>query len=248
MNKKTICIIALVAIVLAIGAYFIFRPKPFAENDGTTGVVTFKRFSGNVGYMIGLKEGENTLKTDIQKGKFSFKIVNGGVVYAEGDSSVGDTLTFNMEKAGLYLIELDCKKVTGTINYELVEVAQTIDELPIEVNNNEEEESLVKDNVNKQLKEAFENKIEDVKFTKVKIYSVQEKRENEFLKDLPEDAIAFEVNYEIKPAEGVDPIIFTAATGDFDESTGWVTEKSNVGTLIKDENGEYKLENFGTGF
>jgi hypothetical protein len=248
MDKKKICIIVLVIIVLALVCFFIFRPKPFAENDGVEGVVTFRNFSGTVGYMIGLKEGENVLESNLEKGSYSFKIINGGNVYAECDSSAGKEIKFNMEKAGLYLIEFTCKRTTGTIKYELVEIAQTIDELPIELNNNEEQEALVKDAVEKQLKKAFEDKLEEVKFTKVKIYSVQERKEIETLNELKEDDIVFEVEYELKPSKDVDPIIFTAATGEVDEETGWVTEKSNVGTLIKNEDGEYDLENFGTGF
>ena len=66
------------------------------------------------------------------------------------------------------------------------------------------------------------------------------------------DEVAFEVKYELKPAEGVEPIKFTAATGEYDEESGWVVEKYNVGILRpnEDETSEqkYKITDFGTAF
>jgi len=102
------------------------------------------------------------------------------------------------------------------------------------------------------LKEAYGEQIFDARFKEIKVYTAEEEQENPALKErnLGPDEVAFDINYEIKPAEGVDPIIFTAATGDYDEESGWVKEKYNCGILVPNESGDakYKIIDFGTGF
>ena len=252
--KKTIIII-LVVLVVALGAFLIFRPKPFAENDGTTGVVTLKHFSGTVGYGIPLKAGVNTLKSDL-KGEASYKIIGNGNVYAEGDFENNGELEINMEKEGQYMMELTLKRVTGTITYEVVDIPQSIDELPEGIKTSEEEpkdvesaeDAVVKETVVEYLKKAYGKDVEEVEIVDLKVYTEEERAEIEGVKDYKPEDIVFSVDYKLKPKDGVDPIIFTAATGDVDEETGWVVDKSNVGVLVKDADGNYKVEDFGTGF
>ncbi len=102
------------------------------------------------------------------------------------------------------------------------------------------------------LKEAFGEQVFDARFNVTKMYTAEEEQAIPELKErnLGPDEVAFEVNYEIKPAEGVDPIIFTAGTGDYDEESGWVKEKYNCGILVPNESGDakYKITDFGTAF
>ena len=51
------------------------------------------------------------------------------------------------------------------------------------------------------------------------------------------DEVAFEVHYELLPVAGTDINELTAATGVYDEESGWVKEKYNVGILRPNESG-----------
>lgn len=102
------------------------------------------------------------------------------------------------------------------------------------------------------LEEAYGEKVDDARITVEKVYSADDEAEMEVLSDyaLGADDYAFEVKYELHPADGVDPMEFTAGTGEVDEESGWVVEKTNVGILRPNEAGEpaYVIDNFGTGF
>ena len=102
------------------------------------------------------------------------------------------------------------------------------------------------------LEEAYGDKVVDARIYVEKVYTAEEEQNDELLKSLQlgPDEYAFEVKYELLPAEGVDPIEFTAATGEVDEESGWVVEKYNVGVLRPNDGGEppYIITDFGTGF
>ena len=252
--KKTIIII-LVVLVVALGAFLIFKPKPFAENDGAAGVVTLKHFSGTVGYGIPLKAGINTLKPDL-KGTASYKIIANGNVYAEGVFENNEPVEVNMEKDDLYMMELTLKRVSGTITYDVVDIPQSIDDVPDIIKTDDEEKAgsesaddlTAKENVTEYLKKVYGKDVEEVEIVNLKVYSEEERAEMEVLSDYKPEDIVFSVDYKLKPKDGVDPIIFTAATGEVDEATGWIINKSNVGVLVKDADGKYTVEDFGTGF
>ena len=123
---------------------------------------------------------------------------------------------------------------------------------------------LLKDNVDeakKQIEAAMINLLQnvygsnivDIKINSINVYSSEEEQEHEVLKQMnlgPND-VAFEVAYELKPAEGVETMQFTAGTGEYDEESGWVKEKYNVGVLRENsESGDQKyiITDFGTGF
>ena len=100
----------------------------------------------------------------------------------------------------------------------------------------------------KWIKESFGEEVVDSKIIVTKVYSAEDEQQEPALKErnLAPNEVAFEVNYELKIAEGVeDTIKFTAATGVFNEETRWVTEKFNIGILRPDGNG-YKITDFGT--
>lgn len=102
------------------------------------------------------------------------------------------------------------------------------------------------------LEEAYGDKVNDARVYVEKIYTAEEEQADELLSslELGPDEYAFEVKYELHPAEGADPIELTAATGDYDEESGWVVEKYNVGVLRPNLDGEpdYIITDFGTAF
>ena len=102
------------------------------------------------------------------------------------------------------------------------------------------------------LEEAYGDKVNDARVYVEKTYTAEEEQADELLSslELGPDEYAFEVKYELHPAEGADPIELTAATGDYDEASGWVVEKYNVGVLRPNLDGEpdYIITDFGTAF
>ena len=102
------------------------------------------------------------------------------------------------------------------------------------------------------LKKSYGDDIHDARLYVEKMYTAEEEQEIEVLKEknLGPNEVAFEIRYDLRPAPGVDPIQFTAGTGEYDEETGWVKEKYNVGILRPTESGEpkYEITDFGTGF
>ena len=100
------------------------------------------------------------------------------------------------------------------------------------------------------LDETYGDKITDAKIYVDKIYTAEEEQENEVLKDsnLGPDEVAFEVHYELQPAEGVDVNEFLAGTGEYDEESGWIVDKFNLGVLRPADDGSYTITDFGTGW
>lgn len=103
-----------------------------------------------------------------------------------------------------------------------------------------------------QLEQAYGDKINDARIYVEKVYTTEQEQADELLKsyNLGPDEVAFEVKYELHPADGVDVNSLTAATGQYDEKTGWVIDKYNVGILRPNPDGEpaYIVTDFGTGF
>jgi len=115
-----------------------------------------------------------------------------------------------------------------------------------------EAEAQVLATVEKYLRDAWAEKIDDLEVTVEKVYSAEEEEADELLKslNLGPNEVAFSVVYKLHPAEGVEDLLqFTAATGEIDEASGWIVNKSNVGILRPDPDGEgYIVTDFGTGF
>lgn len=116
--------------------------------------------------------------------------------------------------------------------------------------NAEEAEYQIEVAMQKLLEEAYGDKITDARIYVEKIYSVEDEQAEETLKsyNLGPDEVAFEVRYELHPAEGTDVNELTAATGEFDEESGWVTDKFNLGILRPTDDGSYTITDFGTGW
>ncbi len=86
-----------------------------------------------------------------------------------------------------------------------------------------------------------------------KVYSAEDEEENSAVKsmNLGPDEVAFEVRYELKPAEGADINKLTIPNGEYDEDSEWITGITRVGVLRPNEKGgeqKYKITDFGTGF
>ena len=115
-----------------------------------------------------------------------------------------------------------------------------------------EAEAQVLATVEKYLRDAWAEKIDDLEVTVEKVYSAEEEEADELLKslNLGPNEVAFSVVYKLHPAEGVEDLLqFTAATGEIDEASGWIVNKSNVGILRPNPDGEgYIVTDFGTGF
>ena len=106
--------------------------------------------------------------------------------------------------------------------------------------------------VERYLLDALAGKIDDVEVTVDKIYSAEDEDAIDALKEmeLGMNEVAFSVNYKLHPAEGVEDLMqFTAANGEIDEESGWIINKSNIGILRPNPDGEgYIITDFGTGF
>ncbi len=100
------------------------------------------------------------------------------------------------------------------------------------------------------LNEGLGTKIENSRFNITKIFTPTEAKKKSLLKDykLGKNDVAFEVTYQLKPAEGTDYVELTAANGEYSEELGWIINKSGVGILRDNGDGTYKIENFGTGW
>ena len=102
------------------------------------------------------------------------------------------------------------------------------------------------------LGETYGDSVFDARVHVKKIYTAEEEAADESLKayNLGPDELAFEVEYELKPAAGTDVNALTAANGVYDEESDWVTEKYNVGILRPTKSGDFKYEvtDIGTGF
>ena len=102
-----------------------------------------------------------------------------------------------------------------------------------------------------QLEKMFADKINDARIYVEKIYTSEEEKTISTLQDLGPNEIAFMVKYELHPAEGVDLNELTAANGVYDEESGWILEKYNVGILRPNTEAsepKYVITDFGTGF
>ena len=100
-------------------------------------------------------------------------------------------------------------------------------------------------------KNVYKNKISNIKFNITKIYTEKEVKENETLKssNIGAKDIAFEVIYEMIPADDVDPNELMIPDGNYNKESGYVTDVHRVGILkYNDKKGIYSITDFGTGF
>ena len=66
---------------------------------------------------------------------------------------------------------------------------------------------------------------------------------------LGEKDLAFEVEYQIQPAEGINVQELMVVDGEYDENLGWIKNINRLGILkYNEKNKKYTIENFGTGW
>ena len=116
--------------------------------------------------------------------------------------------------------------------------------------NTEEAENQVRIAMESLLEETYGDKIDDFRINDVKIYTAEEEQETEVLNsyDLGPDEVAFEVHYDLHPAEGTDINELLPANGEYDEESGWIVNKFNLGILRSADDGSYTITDYGTGW
>ena len=100
------------------------------------------------------------------------------------------------------------------------------------------------------LKKVYGDKILNSRFNVTKIYT-QEEEKQEPIKSLKpgKKDVAFEVTYQLKPEDEKNVDELTIPDGEYDEKLGWVKDISRLGILkYNEKNGNYSIENFGTGW
>ena len=108
----------------------------------------------------------------------------------------------------------------------------------------------------KKLQEEFEqniykDKIINERFNVKKIYTYKDADHDENIKSLKlgKHDIAFDVEYQIQPADGVDINELMIPDGEYNEDLGWIVDISRVGILRQNQKTKVlSLENFGTGW
>ena len=199
---------------------------------------------------------------------------NGKLVY-ENDDMIADKETFKKIHAkiadyGFILRYLDGRDdVTGyayepwhlryvgskKIANEIMDKNITFEEYLESIEDVKGTPAAAKYQIEKTLQEYFKDvygkKIENSRFNVKKVYSEKEANSDNNIKSLKlgDKDIAFEVDYQLLPAEGVDPNELMVVDGEYNEDLGWVTSLSRVGILrYNSKNGSYSISNFGTGW
>lgn len=101
--------------------------------------------------------------------------------------------------------------------------------------------------------EAYGEKVEESVVNVTKVYSAEDEAEVPALAEmnLGIDKVAFEAEFELKPANSGDIIELTIPNGEYDEESNWVIGRSILGILIPNPSGDtpkYVLDNLGTGW
>lgn len=118
--------------------------------------------------------------------------------------------------------------------------------------NHDEAEYQIKVAVQNLFKEVYGDKVFDARINVDKIYTSEEEEKMEVLKEmkLGPNEVAFEISYDLKPAEGADVMELTIPNGEYDEESGWVKDCSRLGVLRPTDKGEakYIITDYGTGW
>lgn len=137
---------------------------------------------------------------------------------------------------------------------EIMDKKMTFEEYLESIDNKKETPSAAKLQIEKTLQEYFKDvygdKITNSRFNITKIYSTKEEND-ESIKSLKlgKKDIAFEVTYQLQPAENINIQELTVVDGEYDENLGWVKNISRLGVLKYNEKEDtYEIKNFGTGW
>ncbi len=126
--KKTIIIGIIIIIMVIVLGYvaFFFWPKTEAYNDGTIGKCEFKNLRGDIGYGLTLEKGENELTISVSSGKVKVRITGEGkeLVSEELSGESSKTIKVDIPSDGMYILSIDGKRASGTINYPVANTEQ----------------------------------------------------------------------------------------------------------------------------
>ena len=141
------------------------------------------------------------------------------------------------------------KKIAKEIMDKNITLEEYLDSIK-DIKNNHE---AAKYKIETTLKDYLEKdeSIINSRFNVTKIYSSKDEMDNPILStlDLTDKDIAFEVTYQLQPAEGVDINPLMVPDGEFNEDLGWITNISRLGILkYNSKTKSYSIENFGTGW
>ena len=140
-----------------------------------------------------------------------------------------------------------------TLAKKIMDKNMTYEEYLATVKDFEENEDAAKYQISIALQDylnsIYGDKITNSRFDFTKLYITEEDKKSDAVKDLKlgKNDIAFEVTYQVLPAEGVDITEITRTGGALDEQLGWVTNIQRVGVLVANS-GRYKITNFRTNF
>ena len=116
-----------------------------------------------------------------------------------------------------------------------------------EVKTDLEFEDYAKEAVLEKLEEMYGDNTDKIEIDNLKIYTEEEMKENELLKEYADNGqFAFEVEYRLLAKENIDKNILTAGNGEIDGN--WIINKSNVGILSNTAKGTLYVMEIGTGF
>ena len=106
--------------------------------------------------------------------------------------------------------------------------------------------------IEKTLQDYLKNdSIANIRFNIYKIYTKKDAEKDDTLKSLKlgNKDLAFEVTYQLQPAEESDIQELTLTDGEYNEDLGWVTGISRLGVLkYNSKTKKYSIKNFGTGW
>ncbi len=100
-------------------------------------------------------------------------------------------------------------------------------------------------------KNIYQDNLENARFDVKHIYTYKDGKTNKEIKllKLGKKDLAFEVEYQIQPKEGVDIQPLMVVDGEYDEQLGWIVGINRLGILkYNSETLSYELNNFGTGW
>lgn len=272
MKNKKVLLGVLIAVIVVITIIVIIATQSSSvinksfrvekNKDGTVSITAQGAGENSFGIeYITLAAGQNLeVTTDLAEGS-SIKIEvvsksNEEDVYLEEAFSSVDMREFELP-AGDYMIRATVEKEsTGSIdiktneNGTVVQTASDVKNIPLK-DDLEEAKYQIEVAMQYKLEEIYGNKVFDARVNVEKIYSREEENQEPLNSyGIGPNDLAFEVRYEIKPANGADITELLVPNGEYDEGTGWIKDKYSVGILRQNDGGEQKyiITDFGTGW
>lgn len=102
------------------------------------------------------------------------------------------------------------------------------------------------------LSDVYGNDVTEILITVEKVYDTEDLQGDMSqlieLENLSDEDVAFEVSYELVPAEGADTEMLMIPDGELDEESGHIVNIYRLGVLRPDANGNYEVTDLGTGW